>query len=1154
MRTLELNPKSKIVRDYYASLDQLSLLHKTHEGAVRSAFGNVLDACARKFRWTLVNEYEIRRKKKLLRVDGAIVDPWSLTHGFWEAKDEDDDLAVEAKKKIDLGYPDDNIIFQSPDRAILYQDGKRIADEGIGPERKEALVEVVREFFGYEPPHYEEWESAVADFKERVPQLARALEDLIAKERTYPHFEEAFTRFAQVCRISLNPQLTDDAVEKMLVQHILTERLFRRVFDNADFVRRNAIAIEIESVIDKLTARSFNREKFLGGLDRFYRAIEDTAGSIEDFSEKQGFLNKVYESFFQGFDEKTADTHGIVYTPQPIVRFMVKSVDEILQKEFGKSLGDKGVHILDPFVGTGNFLLSVMRHIPKTRLPSKYRSELHANEVMLLPYYIASMNIEHEYAELTGEYQPFEGLCLVDTFELAEAEQASFSVMTEKNTTRVEAQKRSPITVIIGNPPYNAWQVSENDGNKNRKYKVVDARVAETYATDSNATLVNSLSDPYVKAFRWASDRLGDEGVLAYVSNNSYVAQLAFDGMRKHLAKDFDAIYVLDLGGNVRKNPKLSGTTHNVFGIQVGVSIGLFVRRKGSVAKRSANIYYARVSEDWRKETKYHFLDEHGTVGGLIWKSLVPDPKENWLTEGLKEEFDSFMPLGGKPGIDGEPKAIFGLTSNGIKSQRDAWAFSFSRTALLQNARHFAEAYNAEVARYELAGKRTDVDSFVKMHVKWSETLKGHLSRGSRLQVKDGDASEVLYRPFTRVFGIVKPIIVDRLGHWESLIGQGPGDSSRVICVPGPGNRQLFNVLVVSAPIAFDFAFEKAVGCGLLRWGEQTGARDNVTDWSLGQFRSHYDDRQITKWSIFHYVYGLLHHPEYRARYAANLKRELPRIPFAPDFWSLARAGEKLAGLHLDYEKRPEYPLKRIETPDLPLDWRVEKMKLSKDKTTLAYNDFLTLGGIPPETFEYRLGNRSALEWIVDQYQVSTDKRSGIVNDPNRADDPEYIVRLIGQIVTVSLETMKIVRALPPLDAEPMPAKQEGAHTPLDEQVAELKALRKGWHEPDTEPPHPATLDAFARFLEVAVSQAGLETPFLYATPEGGAEAEWSLDGWALGVSITPTAKKMLVRATELVGKRSLQEEIKLRDEDAAATFAAFVKALDKGSSRARRA
>jgi predicted helicase len=549
MQKLSLKPNHKPVLAYYEALGKFQQISIKHETAVRSAFQSLLESCARQFSWMLVPEWEIKRpKQKPVRVDGAIVDAFRLAHGYWEAKDEKDDLAKEVKKKFAVGYPKDNILFQAPERAILYQNGRQVLDENISD--GETLVQTLTQFFDYLPPAYEQWEDAVEHFQTEVPKLAEAVKELIAKERkSNQKFIRAFTDFYELCRQSINPNLSEYAVEEMLIQHLLTERIFRTVFHNTDFTHRNVIAAEIEKVINALTSRAFSRDEFLKSLERFYRAIETTASTIEDFSQKQHFLNAVYEKFFQGFSIKVADTHGIVYTPQPIVNFMVKSVDEILQKEFGKSLSSKDVHILDPFVGTGNFLVRVMQEIKKTSLEHKYKHELHCNEVMLLPYYIASMNIEHEYFEATGSYEPFEGICFVDTFELAESQQASFAFMSPENTQRVERQKRSPITVIIGNPPYNASQVNENDNNKNRKYKVLDKRVSETYAKDSNATLVNKLNDPYVKAIRWASDRIGEEGIIAFVTNNSFLDQITHSGIRKHLEQDFNEIYILDLGG-----------------------------------------------------------------------------------------------------------------------------------------------------------------------------------------------------------------------------------------------------------------------------------------------------------------------------------------------------------------------------------------------------------------------------------------------------------------------------------------------------------------------------------------------------------------------------------------------------------------------------
>ncbi len=598
MQKLQLRPKT--IKTYYEALGQFKALDVSHETAVRDAFQDLLKECGRQFGWTLVPEWPLKRAGQMpLRADGALVDQFRLRHGLWEAKDGADDLRREAKKKLGLGYPSDNILFQSPERAILYQNGREALDADIT--EAEALVRALTQFFDYQPPAYEQWEQAVEDFQTKIPEFGRALKVLIEKERRgNKKFGAAFADFYELCRQSVNPNLSEHAVEEMLIQHLLTERIFRTVFNNPDFRSRNVIAREIERVIDALTSQSFSRDEFLRRFDYFYRAVEETARTIEEFAQKQEFLNAVYERFFRGFSVQVADTHGVVYTPPSVVTFMVRSVERLLRERFGKSLGSRGVHILDPFVGTGNFVVHCMQEIKRTQLEQKYAEELHCNEVMLLPYYVASMNIEHEFYELTGRYEPFGGICLVDTFELAEDRQMSF--FSTENTERVERQKRSPITVVIGNPPYNAWQLNENDNNKNRKYKVVDKRVAETYARDSKATNKNALSDPYVKAMRWATDRVGDEGVVAFVTNNSFVENLAFDGVRKNLEEDFDEIYVLDLGGNVRKNPKLSGTTHNVFGIQVGVSVNIFVRKRGE--KGAAKIFYARTDEFWRRREK----------------------------------------------------------------------------------------------------------------------------------------------------------------------------------------------------------------------------------------------------------------------------------------------------------------------------------------------------------------------------------------------------------------------------------------------------------------------------------------------------------------------------------------------------------------------
>jgi predicted helicase len=582
MPTLELKPTHKVIATYYASLAKFKKHGIKHETAVRSAFQELLESCARQFDWKLVPEFRIKRKGQPdASADGGLLDNYGLSHGLWEAKDSDDDLDKAIKHKFSIGYPKQNILFWQPDRAVLFQNGERFHEADLT--KADDLVHVLKLFLEFAPPAIAEWEKAVEEFRDKVPQIGASLKALIEKERqTNKKFIAAFDDFCSLCRGSLNPNISIEAVEEMLIQHILTERIFRKIFANVDFMRRNVIAQEIEKLITALNSRVFKRDDFAKSLEHFYGAIENAAATITDFHDKQTFLNTVYERFFQGFCVKVADTHGIVYTPQPLVNFMVASVEHVLKEEFGKTLADRDVHILDPFTGTGNFIVNILRHIPKSALPHKYAQELHCNEVMLLPYYVASMNIEHAYYEATGKYEPFEGICLVDTFQTAEKEQAELSFFNEKNSVRVNRQKKAPIRVIIGNPPYNAWQADENDNNKNRKYEELDRRVHVTYADASRATLKNSLSDPYIKAIRWASDRLGESGIVCFVTNSGYVEGLAADGMRKHVADEFDLIYVMDLGGNVRKNPKLSGTTHNVFGIQVGVSVNLFVRKPKS--------------------------------------------------------------------------------------------------------------------------------------------------------------------------------------------------------------------------------------------------------------------------------------------------------------------------------------------------------------------------------------------------------------------------------------------------------------------------------------------------------------------------------------------------------------------------------------------
>ncbi len=634
---------------------------------------------------------------------------------------------------------------------------------------------------------------------------------------------------------------------------------------------------------------------------------------------------------------------------------------------------------------------------------------------MLLPYYIASLNIEHEFYELTGTYEPFEGLCFVDTLELAEAEQAELSFMSEENTARVKRQKKVPITVVIGNPPYNVGQLNENDNNKNRNYRIVEDHISKTYVKESTATNRNALSDVYVKFFRWAVERLkGRDGIVCYVSNNSFVDQLAFDGMRKCLLQDFTRIYHLDLHGNVRRNPKLSGTTHNVFGIQVGVGITVAVRS----SKHSTNkLLYHRVPETWRKEEKLGWLSQRERIGNIKWTHLRPDKHNTWLIPKHGDEFAEYCPIASKGakaafGMDGE--AVFKVYCNGVKTNRDDVVYDFDREVLTSRVKKFIEDYNIEVFRFHHSGGNIDVDEFVDYEkLKWSRDLKKDLVRGRNGEFLPSKIRLSLYRPFCKKLLFFDSILNQDIVRWPNFMPTLESEAeNRVIWLKVGADWPMF---VMMGNCILDLLPQGGSQCFPFYVYEEDGTnrRENVTDWALEKFCSMYADSGINKWQIFYFVYAVLHLPSYREKFADNLKRDLPRIPYMADFHAFAKAGEQLADLHLNYEQAEPWSLRWIHADGKPLSYRVDdKMRLSKDKATLVVNESLSLGDIPPEAFSYRLGNRSALEWVIDQYQVSEDKRSGIKTDPNREADPEYIVRLVGQVVRVSVETNRIVNGL----------------------------------------------------------------------------------------------------------------------------------------------
>ena len=1018
-----IKPTHKPIINFYAELKQYENLGATNETEIRLAFATLLQHYARQNNLTLICEKSLRTPQNtMIYVDGMLTDnDFGLPRGYWEAKDLHDNLATAVRQKFEAGYPQDNILFTTQERAVLYQDGQAVMEVGIAD--ADAFIRVLHTFFGYEQTDIANWERAVVEFKDKVPALGQRAAALIQNEEdTNPRFQEAFTDFHRHCQAAINPNLAKAAVEEMLIQHLLTEEIFSTVFDNRDFTRRNIIAREIENVIDALTEHAYNRAEFLRELAPFYSAIQRAAATFIDFSQKQHFLNTVYEQFFQGFSVKVADTHGIVYTPQPIVNFMVKSVSHLLETAFGRSLSDTGVHLIDPFVGTGNFIVRLIQEISKTALKTKYSDELHCNEVLLMPYYIASMNIEHEFYVATKQYQPFDNLCLVDTFDLTAERQ--LSMFAPENTRRVERQKQTEMFVVIGNPPYNARQMDENDANKNRKYPELDRQIQETYVQASRATNKTALYDPYVKAILWALNRIETDGIVAFVTNHNFITGQAFDGMRKHLSEACDAIYLLDLGGNVRKGHPGDA---NVFDIQVGVSINLFVK-KGQAGEEPARIFYNGETAELNREATFEFLEACESIGSVNWQMIEPDARQTWLTEGLREDFETFMPIGSKAAKAAKDEisgVIFHQFSSGVKTNRDAWAINFDRDVLGSNVTRMIDFYNTQVFKWQrIADKSSiNIDDFAEYDdakISWSRDLKAKLRTGRIAKYDENKIRTCLHRPFAKSNIFFDRIFNDVVYVFPSIFPTLETEAeNRVICVNRSREKPFTSLMTncLSEHIMTG-GFGSAGQCFPFYIYDEDGTnrRENITDWALAQFREHYKDENITKWDIFHYTYALLHHPVYRERYQVNLKRDLPHIPFAPAFWEFVEAGRRLAEIQVYYEDQPKYKLELIETEGMSLDWRVNQMRFSKDKTQLKYNDFLTLDGIPAEVFQYRLGNRSALEWVVDQYRVKTDRRSGIENDPNRADDETYIVDLIRKVISVSLETVRIVEGLSALD------------------------------------------------------------------------------------------------------------------------------------------
>lgn len=992
----------QLINQYYNQLDRIIQYGGSrNETSIRGAFQHLLNDYCQTRDFLLVPELEYQTKKgKKVAPDGTVKDALRLEWGFWESKDEYDNLDEEIEKKLAKGYPDDNILFEDSQTAVLIQGGEEMMR--VSMREPEELDKILIRFLEYVRPEVANFREAIAQFKEDLPTILKTLRELIKKQdKNNKQFKQARDEFLAICRESINPDISGDDVREMIIQHVLSEDIFTNIFNDSQFHRENNIARQLQRVLDTFFTGTLRRNT-LKSIESYYAVIRKEAAAIANHHEKQKFLKVVYENFYKTYNPQGADRLGIVYTPNEIVRFMVESVDYLLEKHFNKLLGDSGVQILDPATGTGTFITELIEYLPKQYLPQKYREEIHCNEVAILPYYIANLNIEYSYQQKMGEYEEFKNICFLDTLEHTTFADKQLSLfVTAENAMRIKRQNDLEISVIIGNPPYNANQANENDNNKNREYRELDKKIKNTYVKQSTAQKTK-VYDMYSRFIRWAGDRLGKNGVIAFITNSSFIDARTFDGFRKVLANEFSDIYVIDLGGDVRKNPKISGTTHNVFGIQTGVAISFLVKKEG-VRNAPGKVFYIRRPELERKEAKLSFLAEN-KFSQIPFERIAPDKNYNWLSL-TDNNYDELLPLIDKEVKRGKSEeAVFKLFSRGIATQRDEWVYDFSEANLEEKMKFFVEVYQKTFENTSYADK---------MKIKWDRELTKYLAKKI---VKNFDKSHImvsLYRPYGKRYLYFDKHFIGMTYQWFEIFKSQDLDN-RYIAFVALGGSKPFHCLGGDSIIDLHFTGDSQ--CLPLYYYENGQRIDNITKWGLQQFQNHYQDKTIAKIDIFHYTYAVLHNPAYREKYELNLKREFPRIPFYKNFRQWVEWGEKLMELHLNYETTQPYKLTRI---DLPQDEEklAPKPKLKADKTKgkIIIDTVTTLEGIPKVAWEYRLGNRSALEWILDQYKEKKPKDKTIAEQFDNyrfADYKETVIDLLEKVCAVSVETMKIIEAM----------------------------------------------------------------------------------------------------------------------------------------------
>lgn len=884
------------------------------------------------------------------------------------------------------------------------------------------------------------WEQWAADVARIAQGYMERINRLIAVPG--PH-KTAFDDFLSGLRKNINPAVTPGEVVEMLAQHLITRPVFEALFENYSFVQHNPVSRALQGMLDLLEAQALEKDTVV--LSRFYESVKMRVSGLDNAEARQRVIVELYDKFFRTAFPRTVEKLGIVYTPVEIVDFINRSVADVLQAAFGRSLSDADVHVLDPFTGTGTFLARMVESglITPAALPRKYAAELHANEIVLLAYYIASINIENAYHATQGEsaaYTPFNGICLTDTFQLGETNNVNwlYTPALPQNSERVQAQQNAPIQVIIGNPPYSVGQKSANDDAQNQSYRRLEQRIADTYAKQSAAALQRNIYDSYIKAFRWAADRLDKQhgGIIAFVSNGYWLDGNAMDGFRKCLEAEFSAVYVFNLRGNCRTSGEVRRKeAGNVFGLgsRTPIAITVLVRKPGHTGK--ALIQYHDIGDYLSREEKLAIIAEKRSIlnPAMNWTHIRPNAQGDWLNQ-RNDIFGSFIPLGDKKDKENKQTFFNPVYSNGLATSRDAWCYNSSQTRLQQNIQSSIDYYTSMVE----SGRDTPLLDTTR--ISWSRAFQNDFQKKRTKTFAASAVRQAVYRPFCKQHVYFSTELNEIVSQIPKLF-PSPETKNLVICLPGIGGRWVeFSPFMVNdipdlhlhndGTQCFPLYYyeKKSVYQPTLFDGEKSEytRKDGITNFILERCRASYGPK-VSKEDIFYYVYGLLHSPDYRRTFAADLKKMLPRLPLVEkpaDFWAFSKAGRALAELHLNYETQPPHP-DVVVTGAEQGKFRVEKMRFpdKQDKTTIEYNPWITISHIPQEAYEYALNGRTAVEWIMERYQIKTDKASGITNDPNdwatEQGKPRYILDLLLSVITVSVETVKIVNGLPGLENIP---------------------------------------------------------------------------------------------------------------------------------------